>query len=243
MPEMQPALVRMCIFREYEMMKKRKNIMLRLISVAAFAALIFSLPGCSGIGNGSSAKSDDNRNEDGTYFDNGETFCRGVWAVDDGEKRTGYYRANGRFVDAQLGMDVPFSVDVKENAAVFHLGAADFTDSTTVENTGKGKRTVTWTNENREEYLTLLGGQEPDTFSSYSRNDLGEMAMDYYEIQNEVRPESVVINISADGMASIQLYDKAGNEIAGYDVDSITGKGTVKDSEEKITLVRRTTDD
>ena len=232
-------------------MKKRKTILTGLLSIVAVAALVFGMVGCSdGSSDDSSPKSNKNKNEDGTYFDNGETFCRGVWAVDNGEKRVGYYIffdvENGKFCDAQLGMNVPFAVKVKKNAADFSLGASDFTDPTTVEKSGEGKRILTWTNENRVEYLTLLGDQEPDQFSYYSQNDLSEMAMDYYEIEKGVRPETAGISIDVDGVASIQLWNNVGGNgdvIAEYEVDSITGKGTVKGKDEEIVLIKRSTDD
>ena len=74
-------------------------------------------------------------------------------------------------------MSVPFAVTVKENASDFSLGAADFIAPVTVEKTADGKRTVTWTNENRVEYLTLLGEYEPDEFAFYSIKTLDEMVV------------------------------------------------------------------
>ena len=236
------------IFWRVTVMKKKNTMLVRLVSLAALAALIFCMAGCSEDGSGKkSSETKNNKNADGTYFDSGETFCRGVWAADDGENRVGYYifydGENGRFDDAHLGMSVPFAVRINGTAADFALGASDFTDPTTVENTGDGKRILTWTNENRVEYLTLLGEQEPDTFRYYTHNDLSEMALDYYEQQNGRRPESADVSIAPDGMASILLYGKKRNEIAGYSVDSITGKGTENGTENEVVFVMRSTDD
>ena len=232
-------------------MKKRMNMAVRFISLVVLAAMIFCTAGCSKDGpKSTSPEVKPNKNADGTYFDNGETFCRGVWAVDDGEKRVGYYifydAEKGNFHDAQLGMEVPFAVRINQNAVDFSLGGADFTDPTTVEKIGEGKRTLTWTNENRTENLMLLGEQEPDSFSCYSQNDLIEMAMDYYELENGRRPETSVVTMGIDGIASIQLLNRVGKNgrvIAEYEVDSITGKGTVKGTDEEIQLKRMTTDD
>ena len=232
-------------------MKKRKTYMLRLLSLAALAALILGIAGCSkGGSDNTSTQWKNNKNKDGTYFDNGETFCRGVWASDDGEKRVGYYifydGGNGKFCDAQLGMALLFTVKGKKNAADFCLGAADFTDPTTVEKVGDGKRTLTWTNENRVENLTLLSEQEPDTFSFFSQNDLSEMAMDYYEQKIGSRPESAETTIGVDGMATIQLMNRVGRNgrvVAEYVVSSITGNGTVSGKDEEVVLVRNDAQD
>ena len=222
-------------------MKKKTLLLIRLISFAAAAALLFGIAGCSGDSSGeTSSETKNNKNADGTYFDNGETFCRGVWAADDGEKRVGYYifydGENGRFEDAHLGMSVPFAVKIKKDKVLFALGAADFSDPASVKNTGDGTRELTWLNENRVENLSLLGELEPDSFRYYSQNDLSEMAMDFYESRNGKRPDSADVFLTPDGMATILLYGKRGYVVAGYSVDSITGKGTVNGTEEKIVL-------
>ncbi len=229
-------------------MKKRKTILIKLTALAALAALLFCMAGCSGENTeATSSEIKTNKNADGTYFDNGETFCRGVWASDDGEKRVGYYifydGENGKFSDAQLGMEVPFKVRVNKETVDFALGAADFTDPTTVENVGEGKRTLTWTNENRVENLVLLTEQEPDSFSYFTRNDLSEMALDYYETQKGERPVSADVVVGADGMALITLSGKNGRELAVYEVDSLSGKGTVKGTDKEVQLERSTEDD
>ena len=229
------------------MMLMRKSILLGLTALAAAAALLLSAAGCSKGEAGNASKHKTNRTEDGVYFDSGETFCRGVWAADDGEKLLGYYifydSGNGRFDEIQMGMGVPFTVKAKKNNAEFSLGAADFTEPVTVEHNGKGKRILTWTNDNRVENITLIGEQEPDSFRFYSQKDLEEMALDYYEANNGTRPNSAEVDTRADGTASIHLYGKKGSEMAEYVVDIITGKGTVTGTDEEIQLIRMTTDD
>ena len=98
-------------------------------------------------------------------------------------------------------------------------------------------------NDQRIEYLTLLGKQEPDTFRFYSQKDLEEMAMDYYEANTGNRPTSTGVSIAIDGTASIILYGKKDKTLAEYVVDNITGKGTVKGTDEEILLAPMTTDD
>lgn len=226
-------------------MKKRKSILRKVTALAAVISLLVCMAGCSKDGSENSLEPITNRAEDGTYFDSGDTLCRGVWAADDGEKRVGYYvlydRKSGKFADAQLGMEVPFNVKTNGSDAEFNLGAADFADPATVEKSGKGKRTLTWVNENRVEYLTLLSEQEPDAFTFYSQNDLSEMAMDYYENQKGSRPETADIVIGTDGMAAIGLISKVsknGSVIAEYEIDTITGKGRVKDTDEEVILTK-----
>jgi len=227
---------------------KNKKILIRLCAFAAALAMLFCSAGCSEDDNQAAVSEPEiNRTAEGVYFDDGQPFCRGVWAADDGENLLGYYvfydRGSGRFDEIQMGMGVPFNVSSEGEKAEFNLGAADFTDPATVEITGKGKRTLTWTGDNRAEYLTLLGEQEPDTFRFYSRNELDEMAMDYYEAAKGKRPITAGISIAADGMATIQLFGKNGNVTTEYVVDVITGKGKVKDTDEEIQLVPMTTDD
>lgn len=218
-------------------MSDKKSVLLRIISCFIAAVMISGMTACLD-GENASADDKNNKNADGTYFDNGETFCRGVWAADDGESRIGYYifrdAENGEFSDAQYGIGVPFIDKTEKGSTQFSLGAAEFTEPVTVVNTGSGKRELTWTNDNRVEYLTLLTGQEPDSFSYYSRNDLSEMAMEFYEQQTETRPETAGINIDIDGNALIQLFGRDGNQIAEYTVDSITAKGKVNDTQEEI---------
>jgi hypothetical protein len=230
------------------MMKKNND--RRLTGLTLFAAVLAVLLGMAGCGeNQENAASEPeiNRTEDGVYYDNGETFCRGVWAADDGENLLGYYvfadGENGRFEEIQMGMGIPFHVTAKGGDADFNLGAADFSDPAKIEITGQGKRTLTWTGDGRVEYLSLIGKQEPDTFRFYSRTDLDEMALDYYEALNGQRPTTAGIAIAADGTATIQLYGKNGDMITEYVVDVITGKGTVGGSEEEIQLYQMTTDD
>ena len=223
-------------------MQAKNRFMLRLTAIAAALALLFCTAGCL-----DDASASDNRTEDGVYYDSGKTFCRGVWAADDGEKLLGYYvfsdAENGRFDEIQIGMGVPFNVKTKNNKADFSLGAADFTEPATVENAGKGKRTLTWSSDKRVENLTLLGEQEPDTFRFYSQKNLEEMALDYYEANVGTRPQSAEITLAAAGTASILLYGSKGKELAGYVVDNITGKGTVMGTDEEILLTPMTTDD
>ncbi len=227
-------------------MLKRLTVLLKAAAVTAAAVMMISMAGCSEDKEKVSA-SDMNRTETGEYYDNGETFCRGVWTADNGENRVGYYifydGDSGRFEDAQYGMGVPFEVKTEGNRANFNLGAVDFSDPAKVENTDKGRRTLVWESDGRTEYLTLLGGYEPDSFSYCSQNDLSDMAMDYYENQNGKRPEAAEISIGSDGMALIQLFGKVGKNgslLSEYEIDSITGKGTVKDTGEEIALVRNT---
>ena len=221
-------------------MKKRKSILRKVTALAAVISLLVCMAGCSKDGSENSLEPITNRAEDGTYFDSGDTLCRGVWAADDGEKRVGYYifydGENGRFEDAHLGMSVPFAVKIKKDKVLFALGAADFSDPASVKNTGDGTRELTWLNENRVENLSLLGELEPDSFRYYSQNDLSEMAMDFYESRNGKRPDSADVFLTPDGMATILLYGKRGYVVAGYSVDSITGKGTVNGTEEEIVL-------
>lgn len=232
-------------------MKKRSTVYFRIIAAFAVFAMVFCMAGCSGDDSeGTSSESKNNKNSDGTYFDNGDTFCRGVWAVDDGEQRVGYYifynSDSGRFDDAHLGMSVPFEVKINGNAADFALGASDFTDPTSVEISAEGKRSLTWTNENRVEYLTLLGQQEPDSFSFFTQNDLTEIAMDYYEQNAGKRPGEAQVTIGVDGMAVITLLNRVGGNgivIAEYNVDSITGKGTVSGKDEEIVFVKNDDND
>ena len=71
---------------------KKKRIPRRLTAMAAAFALLLCAVSCSGEKEEETSSAPlINRAEDGTYFDNGELFCRGVWAADDGEKRQGYY--------------------------------------------------------------------------------------------------------------------------------------------------------
>ena len=131
-------------------MSDKKSVLLRIISCFIAAVMISGMTACLD-GENASADDKNNKNADGTYFDNGETFCRGVWAADDGESRIGYYifrdAENGEFSDAQYGIGVPFIVKTEKGSTQFSLGAAEFTEPVTVVNTGSGKRELTWTNE------------------------------------------------------------------------------------------------
>ena len=226
---------------------KKKILMMRLTAFAVVFALMLCAAGCSDENENAVSEPEINRTEEGVYFDDGNTFCRGVWAADDGECLLGYYvfydAQSGRFDEIQMGMGVPFTVSTKGENAEFSLGAADFTDPATVETPEKGKRTITWTNDGRVEYLTLIGEQEPDTFRFYSRTELDEMALDYYEAQKGKRPKAAGISIAADGIATIQLFGKSGDVTTEYVVDVITGKGKVSGSDDEIQLVLMSTDD
>lgn len=230
-------------------MMKKKRMLLTLTALAAACAMLLCAASCSEEKEETSSVPEINRAEDGTYFDNGELFCRGVWAADDGETRQGYYifydAKSGRYDEAEYGMGVPFAVSVKENTADFSLGAADFTDPVTVEKTGEGKRTVIWTNENRVEYLTLLGAYEPEDFSFYSVKTLDEIAVGYFTEKNGKTPEKYTIGIDTDGVATVTFTKGSGKKaklLAEYKIDSITGKGTDTVSGEEIQLSEQKTE-
>ncbi len=218
----------------------------RMTALAAAFLMLLCAAGCSEDKKKEKtvSASDVNRTADGVYFDNGKTFCRGVWAADDGEKLIGYYvfsdEGNGRFDEIQMGMGIPFKVKADGANVDFNLGAADFSDPAKVEITEKGKRVLTWTNDKRTENLTLLGEQEPDAFCFHTRADLEEMAQDYYESVNGKRPVSTGITYAADGTAFVLLYNQKGKKIGEYAVDPITAKGVDMGTKEEIQLVRKT---
>lgn len=222
----------------------KRKIIMKLTALAAVMALLFCAPGCSG---GSKeeepVQSSGNQDENGVYYDNGETFCRGVWAADDGESLTGYYiftdAGSGRFEEIQFGMGVPFQVTAKGNAAEFNLGAADFSDPATVEITGEGKRSLTWTSDNRVEFLTLLGDYEPDSFRFYPVSDLSEKAELFYRNANGKAPQSTSVTVQPDGTAAVEFSTGSGKKrkiLTAYLVNCVTGKGFVKDTEEEVDL-------
>ncbi len=227
---------------------KKSKIPYRLTAlIAALLMIVFSVSCAKDKKEEVVSVSDVNSAEKGVYHDTGETFCRGVWAADDGEKLLGYYvfleSGSGRFDEIQMGLGVPFEVTAKDDKAEFNLGAVDFAEPARVEKTGKGKRTLTWTNDKRTEYLTLLEEQEPDTFTFYSQKDIEEMALDHYEANKGKRPKSAEVSVAADGMASVVLYGKKNKVLTQYVVNVITGDGIVEGSDEETQLIGMSTDD
>lgn len=64
---------------------------------------------------------------------------------------------------------------------------------------------------------------------SYTTSELQKMALDYYEAKTGNRPNSVSLQVNADGSISIQLYDNMGDHNSTsdwYTVDKNTATGT-----------------
>ena len=64
---------------------------------------------------------------------------------------------------------------------------------------------------------------------SYTTSELQKMALDYYEAKTGYRPNSVSLQVNADGSISIQLYDTMGDHNSTsdwYTVDKNTATGT-----------------
>lgn len=64
---------------------------------------------------------------------------------------------------------------------------------------------------------------------SYTTSELQKMALDYYEAKTGYRPNSVSLQVNADGSISIQLYDNMGDHNSTsdwYTVDKNTATGT-----------------
>lgn len=167
--------------------------------------------------------------------DDGTLLPRGVWAADDGERRTGYYLSagdnNGYYLDTEYGMSVVFEVEeFNDKKPRLHKGSDEESNEyAEVFRPDNNKRQLTWKEDGRSEYLTLINAANPDTFVFYSASDLLNAAYTYYESEhNGAHPEFFSTKVNVDGTVDIELYDKAGGKKASaacYQIDSITGKG------------------
>lgn len=173
--------------------------------------------------------------------DDGTTFPRGVWAVDDGERRLGYYiftsGNSGSYIDTEYGTGVAFEVDIDGKKANFHMGGADFNSYAEVFVSDINKREIMWKEDNRTESLTLINCQDPKTFEFYCASDLLNSAYAYYESVNGSHPELFGTMVGVDGVVDIQLYNQVNGHnstAAFYQVDSITGKGKDVNSGEAV---------
>lgn len=218
---------------------------LKIIKIAALCtalSLTLCAASCSGdksnLSNGTAVSQSDSV----IYgVDDGTAFPRGVWAVDDGERRTGYYifiaKNSGSYIDAEYGMGVAFDVEVDGKSANFHMGAADVNDYAEILISDTNKRRLTWKYDGRTEFLTLMTSEDPDSFEFYSTSDLLNAAYTYYEGLNGTHPEFFSTMVDVDGMVDIQLYDKVdghNSTAAFYQVDSLTGKGKEVNSGEAV---------
>lgn len=217
------------------MMTKKSGVFLMAM---AFMVLLCAAS-CARGGNAGNAVS----GSDSLLGDDGKTFCRGVWVADNGSERMGYYiftdKANGTYLSAEDGMGVGFTVDYDGMKCIFHMGAADVNETAEVLIPDLGKRTMTWESDGRMEFLALAAEHNPDTFTFYSAQELGEKALDYYEQKEGSRPEHVGYTVDIYGVVTIQLYDSVdghNSTAAYYEVDGITGKGKDLNTNEGVDL-------
>ncbi len=208
----------------------------KMAALGLSLALVVSAAAC---GKGSDAVSGSDAGQ--TIRDTGETFCRGVWAADDGDQRTGYYiftdESNGACLNTGDGTGLGFTVETDKTEAVFHMGEADDNSKAHVRVSDNFKRVMTWESPAYTENLTLMPTADPDKFEFYTAEDLADTALQYYGNLNGVYDLAADWRVNLDGNVELRLYREAdGNKtvVADYLVDSLTGKG--KDVNENMAV-------
>lgn len=199
----------------------------RVAALGLSLALMLSAAAC---GKGTDAVSGSDAGQ--TIRDTGESFCRGVWAADDGDQRTGYYiftdESNGSYLNTGDGTGLGFTVETDKTQAVFHMGEADDNTKASVRVSDNFKRVITWESPSYTEYLTLMPSADPDKFDFYAAEDLADTALRYYGNLNGVYDLAVDWRVNLDGTVEIRLYRETDGDkavVVAYLVSSLTGKG------------------
>jgi hypothetical protein len=178
------------------------------------------------------AESSDESSEktDGATAEN--PFNAGIWfSTINGTPANFYFFStdgtSGSYVDAAQGMGLAFAYKNEGSTATFEMGSADNASTADVTVNSDGSISLNW-NDRDAETLTYYNDMTsfPETF--LSNDELGELALDYYEMKNDYRPSQVGVGIAEDGKATIQLYDNLGDHSttsAWYTIDKFTLTG------------------
>lgn len=149
----------------------------------------------------------------------------------------GYYffrddATSGCTLNFELGIGVGFDYEVmsrSEGFVNFHMGAVDSSEGVVVSDLTEDSFTLTWEDGTKEK-LVYVSSQPEDEFKFYTNEQLQQIALKYYQANNDgYTPQYCGVQSNDDGTATIQLYDLVedhNSTAAWYTIDRVTLKGT-----------------
>lgn len=162
----------------------------------------------------------------------GHFFKPGTWRGADG-----YYFFNddgtsGSTQSFEMGIGVGFNYEVMSRSNGFvniHKGAADVSEGVVISDKTEDSFTITWENGTQEK-LVYVSPRTTDEFKFYTNEDLQQIALKYYQANNDgYTPQYAGVKSNDDGTATIQLYDQVTDHnttVAWYTIDRVTLKAT-----------------
>ncbi len=161
-----------------------------------------------------------------------KSFMTGVWLArtNDGEERYFIFTdaQNGVYLEQETGMGMGFTYEMQgDESAVFHFGDTESNDIAFISWIDNSNAYVSWQAGEIETFTVVTGNPSPD-YHFYNNNQLGEMAINYYQSKNGTRPQKAFAMVDASENIFIQVYDEQnGTQIVleSYVVDRYTAIG------------------
>lgn len=159
-------------------------------------------------------------------------FQSGVWMGCSEQYGLRYFcfydnAGNGDVLFQNDGTGEGFSSEYTEEHFTVHLG--DIENSNTLMISTKSDDSIIgmWDDGAYETFLYV--SDDCDNFTFYSNEELEEMALNYYEMENDYRPQYAASSDDGTGEITIQLYDLVEDHTSTSDwyyIDPVTGAGT-----------------
>lgn len=119
---------------------------------------------------------------------------------------------SGSIRTIETGTGVPFQTefDKATSTITFHIGGAEDTEKATLLRYSDSVINLKW-EDGRELALDCVSDKEQEF---YNYDQLGKLALDYYEALNGTRPESFAVQPAQTGQAAIQLMENHKDNVA-----------------------------
>lgn len=169
-----------------------------------------------------------------------ESFRPGTWQ---GEGLYYFFHEDGSAgstASMENGTGVAFTYELDGETVTFHMGSADDSTPATLVQAGDAEIELNWA-DGRTETLSYVSGEDAETFSFYTNEELCDLAVDYYQsVNGGDDPLSASATINPDGTVFIQIAADEGDHLsnlAQYDnVDRLTAAGTDAMTGESVQL-------